>query len=105
MHEPSKLDSDLDKKGASFSNPILAKDLGCDLTENDTIPTVEILVNPLQPMQTCNIPMQKLEGLVNGQNKDSTIYNEFKQRESASATIRRSTCSMATVSILVTIHQ
>ena len=70
MHEHYKLDSELKPKDASVSNPTPVKDFGCDMIEDDIIPIVEASVNPTQPAQTVNIPMQKLEGLEICKKKD-----------------------------------
>ena len=43
VHEPSKIDSELNPKDARVNNPIPTKDSWCDLIENITI---EIPVNP-----------------------------------------------------------
>ena len=101
------LDPDLNPKEVDVRKPIPTKDLGCNLTKDDIIPSVGIIVNPSQPMQNHSIPTQTLEGLTSYLNKDFACYSEckLKQKDSDLMGTCRFTCSMAMVSISVMIQQ
>ena len=55
----------------------LAKDLGDNLVEGDTISIVGIYINRSQLVRMCNEPTQKLEELAKRKNIDSIIFDRL----------------------------